>query len=328
MRTFYAYLKLRWTSLLYGALCFLIILTVFFLCYLPMEPVLYALGICVCIGFLRGMISFVRFAKKHQLLCRLRGEVQDTVEHLPRTRNLLEQDYQVLLSDVLAAKNDLSSAASSRSKAMLDYYTMWVHQVKTPIAAMQLILQESDTPEYLELRSELFKIQQYVEMVLCYLRLEGGSDFHFRTCDLDRVLRSAIHTYAGQFIRKKLRLVYQGVNEQVLTDDKWLQFVIEQLLSNALKYTKKGSVTICMEGRGLLVIRDTGIGIAPEDLPRIFERGFTGLNGRSDQRSTGIGLYLCRRIMDQLGHVISIQSESGKGTAVFLDLRRKSLEFD
>ena len=111
----------------------------------------------------------------------------------------------------------------------------------------------------------------------------------------------------------------------MLTDEKWLLFVIEQVLSNAWKYTRTGKVTISLEGEATLVISDTGIGIAPEDLPRVFDRGFTGCNGRLEQRSSGIGLYLCRRILDQLGHSIEIQSTPGKGTQVRLHLEQNPL---
>lgn len=114
---------------------------------------------------------------------------------------------------------------------------------------------------------------------------------------------------------------------RVLTDEKWLVFVLEQILSNALKYTKSGSIHIYLspDAPKTLVIEDTGIGIAPEDLPRIFEKGYTGCNGRADKRSTGIGLYLCRQIMEKLSHTIRIESEMGVGTKVYLGLDTVSL---
>ena len=141
-------------------------------------------------------------------------------------------------------------------------------------------------------------------------------------------MRPAVRRYAGQFIRRKLKLTYDVPDCRVLTDEKWLRFVIEQVLSNALKYTRSGGVTITLEPERTLVIADTGIGIAPEDLPRVFERGFTGANGHADQRSSGIGLYLCRRIMTKLGHRITIESTPGKGTRVCLDLKEAELEVE
>jgi hypothetical protein len=241
----------------------------------------------------------------------------------------LEQDYQAMLQQLFQEKERLNSASQQSYQDMLEYYTLWVHQIKTPISAIDLILQAEDGLAFSEIKSELFKIQQYVEMVLGYLRLGSQTtDFVFCSHDLDKIIRTAVHSYAGQFIRQHVRLNYTPIHMQVLTDEKWLEFVLEQLLSNALKYTPGGTVTISLEETHTLVIEDNGIGIAPEDLPRIFEKGYTGLNGRTNRRTTGIGLYLCHEIMEKLGHGISIQSELGQGTAVRLDLNRKSLEFD
>ena len=215
---------------------------------------------------------------------------------------------------------------AAQYRDMMEYYTIWAHQIKTPIAAMHLLLREEDSPHSRALEEELQRVEQYVQMVLGYLRLDGdNTDFVLRRCDLDAIVRRAVRNYAGSFIRKKLSLDYQGAKIWVLTDEKWLLFVIEQVLSNALKYTRTGKVTISLEGEATLVISDTGIGIAPEDLPRVFDRGFTGCNGRLEQRSSGIGLYLCRRILDQLGHSIEIQSTPGKGTQVRLHLEQNPL---
>ena len=110
-----------------------------------------------------------------------------------------------------------------------------------------------------------------------------------------------------------------------MTDEKWLSFVIEQILSNALKYTREGSVTIYVREPKTLCIEDTGIGIAKSDLPRVFEKGYTGYNGRTDKRASGLGLYLCRRICDSLGAKINISSEVRRGTLVSVDLEQYEL---
>lgn len=168
-----------------------------------------------------------------------------------------------------------------------------------------------------------------MEMVLGYLRLESpSSDYVIRNYALDDIVRQAVRKYASQFIRRKLRLEYTPLNVSVITDEKWLLFVIEQVLSNALKYTRSGSVSITLEAPKTLCIHDTGIGIAPEDLPRVFEKGFTGCNGRTDKRATGIGLYLCRRILEKLGHTIAITSTVGEGTTVRIGLQQDALEVE
>lgn len=198
---------------------------------------------------------------------------------------------------------------------------MWVHQIKTPIAAMRLLLQAEDTPQNREMAEELFQIEQYVEMALHYTRLDSeSSDFLIQWYELDGIVREAVRKYARVFIRKKINLNYQPLKVQVLTDEKWLEFVIEQILSNAVKYTQKGTVSIYMEDERTIVIEDTGIGIRPEDLPRVCEKGYTGYNGHTDKRSTGIGLYLCKRILKKLSHSIEIDSELGKGTRVKIGL--------
>lgn len=239
-------------------------------------------------------------------------------------KDQIEEDYQKLLQivheDKVKAVNDLESG----KKDMAEYYTMWVHQIKTPIAAMRLLLQSEDTPKSRECAEELFHIEQYVEMALHYSRLDSDTtDFVIRKTSLDEIVREAVRKYAQLFIRKKIRLDYQPLNIEVLTDEKWLEFVIEQILSNAVKYTPKGTVSIYMENEDTLIIEDTGIGIRAEDLPRVCERGYTGYNGHSDKRSTGIGLYLCRRVLEQMSHSIEIESEMGKGTRVKIGLITK-----
>ena len=182
---------------------------------------------------------------------------------------------------------------------MDDYYAAWVHQIKAPIAVMSLLLQQEDTEQNQQLKAELFRVEQYAEMALSYVRLgEGMKDLVIAQYPLDEIIRKAVRKYAGQFIRKKIRLVYVGTEEIVLTDEKWLSFILEQILSNAVKYTVKGSVTIEVNEKKQLTVSDTGIGIAAEDLPRIFEKGYTGKNGRLDRKSTGIGLYLCKMAAD------------------------------
>ena len=217
-----------------------------------------------------------------------------------------------------------------------DFFALWAHQIKTPIFALRLLLQE-EPERNRESLAQLFRIEQYVEMVLGYLRTEDMSaDLKLARCSLDRIIREQIHKYAGIFVAKKLSLSYEGTDATVLTDEKWLGFVIGQILSNALKYTRTGGIEIWLEDeRGnrtsntapaILVIADTGIGIQSEDLPRIFEKGYTGVNGREDNRATGIGLYLSRKILKKLGHEITVDSQVDKGTEVRLSLWKKELD--
>lgn len=200
---------------------------------------------------------------------------------------------------------------------------------------MRLLLQsfeEGEIEEEAELirpmKMELFKTEQYVEMVLSYLRMgDMSSDLSLQWYSIDDIVRQAVRKYSQLFILKKIHLSYQKCEGMVLTDEKWFLLVLEQLLSNALKYTGQGTISIYMEPgpEEVLVIEDTGIGIQAEDLPRIFEKGFTGYNGRKDKKSTGIGLYLCKSICDKLNHGLTAESEVGRGTKIRLYLHREPL---
>lgn len=329
MKLFPQYLKYHKKSILLFTLFSTVFIVVFSLYRLPVEAVGYGMLICAFIGLILVAVDFSSFLKKHKELVTLLPNITFTTDNLPVTSDLIESDYQELIKTIFNDKATLLSECSSSYSNMVDYYTIWAHQIKTPIAAMRLLLQSSDTKENKELMDELFKIEQYVEMVLCYLRLDSGSsDYVIREYDLDKIIRQAVRKYAPQFIRKKLKLEYDSVNCRVLSDEKWLLFVIEQVLSNSLKYTSSGTIQICLEAPKTLCIRDTGIGIAPEDLPRIYEKGFTGYNGRADKKSTGIGLYLCHRILHRLGHRIVVSSEVGKGTLVRINLDSVKLEVE
>ena len=194
---------------------------------------------------------------------------------------------------------------------------------------MRLTLQSEDSDTARRLSSDLRRVEQYVEMVMVYLRLDSEStDFVIRTYDLDGIIRAAVRPFAGEFIGRRLQLHYEPLDYRAVTDEKWLGFVIGQGLSNALKYTSRGGITISMPEHGILSIRDTGMGIAPEDLPRIFEKGYTGLNGRTDRKATGLGLYLCRRVCENLGIGLRAESTPGTGTTVFLDLSQRQRRFE
>ncbi|MPM54164.1 Adaptive-response sensory-kinase SasA [bioreactor metagenome] len=246
-----------------------------------------------------------------------------SLDGLPVEGSLIESDYQQLIEILNDGKIAAKSSADRQMQDMLDYYVMWAHQIKTPIAAMRLLLQTDENIESEELDEQLFRIEQYAEMVLHYLRTQSMcSDLLLKKYPLDAIVKQAVRKYRKQFIRKKIILNLSHLDCLILTDEKWLGFVIEQILSNSLKYTVMGSVSIYMDEflPKTLVIEDTGIGISPEDLPRIFEKGITGYNGRENKKSTGIGLYLCKRILEKLSHTIMVTSAIDKGTIVKIGL--------
>ena len=298
MKMILQYLRTHRKSVVLFSVCAVILTALYILFDVEERLIAYGYVVCIAVGLALSVGDFFRYRDKHERLQLLEAEAIDTLDHLPQAQDLMEEDYQRIISALFANKQQLAYQMQHRFEDMEDYYTTWVRR---------------------ELTAERFKIEQAVEWVLCDLKLEEqGTEYVLRRCDLDEILRQAVRKYAGPFIRSKNRLIFEETHAQVLTDEKWLSFVIEQLLSNAIKYTRGGEIRIAMQEPGVLTIADSGIGIAPEDLPRIFEKGFTGYNGRSDKKSSGIGLYLCRRIAENLGCEISAASAVGIGTTVSL----------
>lgn len=306
----------------------LIFLAVFALYDTDTEAVIYGFALCVVIGIICVISGFLSFRKKHILLNEIYQNLPLMVDELPIPDEPVQEDLQNIITRLSAINRENIMDLKTIRQNNTEYFSVWVHQIKTPIAAIQMLLQDDDTDKSRELSAELFRIEQYAEMALHYIRLDSDSnDFIIQRCDLDNIVRQAIRRYAPLFIRRKIKLDYQSVNTEVLTDEKWLLFVVEQLLSNAVKYTVNGCVTIKFED-DILSVRDTGIGIAPEDLPRIFEKGYTGMSGRTDKKSTGLGLYLCKKVCDKLGHNISAVSEVGKGSVFSVDLNSQQLDIE
>lgn len=315
MNCFFSYIKHNFRYLLIILLWGIVMASVMALNEVPEGEIFYGILLCVFFLFVAGITGFCNYIKKYRSLKAAEDTVMVSVENLPEAKGAVEEEYQILIRLLLEDKNRLEDEGIRKQRDLKEYYTMWVHQIKTPISALKLLQQENAESEHqAEEAQELFRIEQYVEMALQYMRLDAEStDFILKKTELDTMIREAVHKYARQFIYKKISLHYESVDTSVLTDEKWLEFVIEQLLSNAVKYTTKGVVSVYMED-GRLVIADTGIGIRSEDLPRVCEKGYTGYNGHVDKRSTGIGLYLCSRILKKLGHTLTITSEEGKGT--------------
>jgi hypothetical protein len=266
-------------------------------------------------------------SRSYEAVCGSKNKLQKSVHGSENaTSTLAEREYQDIIEVLRERCQELETEWQRDKQDSLDYYSTWVHQIKTPIAVMRMQLQGEDTDKNRALLSELFRIEQYVDMVLSYIRLGSTqNDFVFQEYELDKIIRQAIHKFAPQFVHNRIRLVYKTEEVMVLTDEKWLLFIIEQLLSNAIKYTQNGTVTITVSPEMVLSIEDTGIGIASEDLPRIFEKGFTGYNGRADKKATGLGLYLCKQTADKLGIRIWAKSKPGEGSVFYIDLHQKKM---
>lgn len=325
MSFFKGYLKERWKRLLMLLLFACIFAVSFWFYRLPVRAVMYPCALCLLFGAVFVVYDMTKAYRRHKFFEELHRRNTELISALPEPEGIVDSDYQQLISVLKEKIAEITAQTDSRIRDTIDYYTVWAHQIKTPIAAMRLTLQKEDVPEARRLASELSRIEQYVEMVLVFVRLGSDySDYVFAQQDIDEIIRSSVKKFASEFIDRRIRLEYGSVDIQAVTDEKWFAFVVEQLLSNALKYTREGSIRIYSEGK-VLCIKDTGIGIAPEDLPRVFDKGYTGCNGRTDRRASGLGLYLCRRICQNLGIDISISSTVGEGTTVRLDLGQYKL---
>lgn len=269
--------------------------------HLPTEPVAYASALCAVMGLIALIWGFVRYRRAHQARAHVLNAPHLLLDELPSPRTLSEADDQAimqrLLHDIRAAQSDLAAYRQDST----DYFTAWVHQIKTPLSVMRLQLQSEDTPENRAMLAELFQMEQYVTMALSYARLGNPTkDLVLTRVPLDPVIRQAIRDFAPLLI-------------------------LHQLLSNAVKYTDRGRVSIRVTSAPAIIVADTGIGIAPEDVPRVFEKGYTGYNGRGGQKSTGLGLYLVHQTAEMLHCRVSLSSRIGEGTSVTIDLHQEEL---
>lgn len=204
----------------------------------------------------------------------------------------------------------------SGRKELKDYFILWVHQIKTPITATKMILESNMEDKEARIRPQIIYIEQYTDMAINYLKLMNtDTDMDIGVVSLDDIIKSVLKKYSVLFIINHITLNYEPISETVISDAKWLSILIEQIISNALKYTKKGSITISFDKDSyVLLIKDTGIGIRSEDIPKIFDRGYSGLNGRLNEKSSGLGLYLVREIGNRLSTEITVKSEVGNGS--------------
>lgn len=307
------------TLSLTGGLC-LLFAAVCMLYGLPAEAVSYCVLLAFFLLLLAEGIGYFRYRTRLLEIELLLTHLPENAPPLPTPGDRLEQDYQALVQRLCNERTLQAAHAERARREIMDYYTLWAHQIKTPLSAMRLMLRSPTGAAGPEMEGELIQVERYVNMVLSYLRLDSeSSDFVFARQPLEPIVRSTVRKLARLFVLKNISLELPPLELTVLTDSKWLAFVLEQLLTNAVKYTpERGHISLRLQGR-TLILQDSGIGIRAEDLPRIFEKGFTGCNGREEQRSTGLGLYLCRRVLDKLGHDIRITSCPGQGTRVELD---------
>lgn len=299
---------------------FVVFITIFFIMFylynLPLEALVYTGSFCFLAALVASFLDFVNYRESYKKLKFLEENILNDLEDLPKSLDIRIDYYHKIIEKLYEELEKLTQKNRQKNTDMDDYYSMWVHQIKTPIAAMNFLLDNEEVDQKI-LQQELFKIERYVEMVLTYIRLDSiSSDYVITKINLDEVVKESVKKYATIFINKKIKLNYVSHETMVISDKKWLSFAFEQILGNSVKYSSVGGEITIETYENKLVIEDNGIGIKEEDLPRIFEKGFTGFNGRYEKKSSGLGLYLCKKTLDKLGHHIEISSKVGEGTRI------------
>lgn len=288
---------------------------VLFLYDISISLLYYPTCLCLFCGIIYFGYDYYKYNKKIKALDYAMHLDHIYLENIPLPDTALEQSYYSLIDKIIQANILLNNQKDFNYHELSDYMTLWVHQIKTPIAGLRLLIQSGElSPQLLSM--QILRIEQYVDMMMYYVKMgHMNQDLKIGYYKIGNIVNEVVKKQSLFFIHKKIALHLEEMDEEILTDEKWTSFIIEQLLSNALKYTKEGSIHIYMKNQ-TLYIEDTGIGIKKEDLPRVFEKGFTGTNGRIDKKASGLGLYLVKNICDSLGYPIHIESEINHGTIV------------
>lgn len=277
--------------ILFGYLLVCIVfITIFVLATLEIEYVFLGIEI---LGFILIVYLIVHWFQYQKL-----SDVKDDNERLLNENKNLK-------SEMLNQKDDLNA-----------YFLMWLHQIKTPMTVSKLLLEKPDETTNTKLKMQLMYIEQYINMAMNYLKMiDYSTDMDITEVNLDDIIKNLLKKYSLLFIHNHISLEYQSNLTYVVSDSQWLTILIEQILSNALKYTENGKIAIqYLEDKHALEIRDTGIGIRSEDIPKIFDRGYSGFNGRMNEKSSGLGLYLARKISERLNIQIEVESKLSKGS--------------
>lgn len=212
-----------------------------------------------------------------------------------------------------------------------EYIESWVHEIKIPITSAKLLCENNKSEITDKIEDEVEEINNFVEQVLFYARLDNVSnDFMIRKVDLAEVIRNVLSRNKKMMIQNNMRVEVKNINLEAFTDEKWLEFILNQIIINSIKYKKEKDAVVYIEvaeqkDNVILQVKDNGIGIKKSEIDRIFDKGFTGTNGRNSKRSTGIGLYLCKRLSKELGMEITAQSVENEYTTIKLIIPKKEL---
>ncbi|MBU5484461.1 sensor histidine kinase [Clostridium sp. MSJ-11] len=315
---------------------------VIILCNMMMFIILAAIMIAININFIIIVFAFVIWF--FPLISYMALEFIKYKNYYDEINSVLEKlDKKYLLPEMIEEANfmqgeKLNSILKEISRDMhenvkyykdmqsdyREYIETWVHEIKTPIASTKLIIENNRNEVSNKIDFQMDRIEGFVEQVLYYSRSNNvDKDYIIKQTNLDNVVRNVVKRNHRDFIHKKIKLYIKDINEVVYTDGKWTEFIINQIIGNSIKYSsnKEPMINIYSVKKAnlvMLIIDDNGVGIIDKDINRVFEKGFTGENGRRFSKSTGMGLYLCEKLCSKLGLKISIDSEVNKGTKVTL----------
>lgn len=279
--------------------------------------------------YILGILTFFLFWKWFRINHTLKELTSEkAIDDLPVIQSLTDNEriYQIIIKRNQAVRKRLQVQLNKNMQDMQDYYAMWAHQIKVPISVLDL-MNQTDTVDKYETSNQLIIINQYLDMMLQFIRLKSfNQDLQYQKISVKGLLKFVINNYKFLFIHKKISVSLSDEDFSIVSDPKWLQFVFDQVIFNALKYTSQGKVSITCKNNNQVIIADSGIGISQSDLPMVFNKGYTGFNGRLNNNASGLGLYMVKSILNQLGHGISISSEVNVGTSVVINLKQKKLK--
>ena len=290
MKLFLDYMKSQSVILFGYLLVCIVFITISVLATIEMEYVFLGIEILGFILFIYLIVHWFQYQKI--------SDVKDDNERLLNENKNLK-------SEMLNQNDDLNA-----------YFLMWLHQIKTPMTVSKLLLEKPDETTNTKLKMQLMYIEQYISMAMNYLKMiDHSTDMDITQVNLDDIIKNLLKKYSLLFIHNHISLEYQSNVTHVISDSQWLTILIEQILSNALKYTENGKISIqYLKDKHALEIRDTGIGIRSEDIPKIFDRGYSGFNGRMNEKSSGLGLYLAKKISERLNIQIEVESKLSQGS--------------
>lgn len=293
-----------------------------------LENIIYINLICLFFTATYILIGYIYRKSYYQKLYELINTNQEQIlEAAPESQNYQQQIGLGLLKKLNQYNISRLQKLYDEKKDHQEFIMSWIHEVKLPITASRLLMENKNSKQIDDLidklEDELNKIDNYVEQALYYSRIDSFSKDYFITEQpLDKIIKGSVKKYAKIFIHKQIHFHQNHTQQLVRTDVKWLGFILDQIVANALKYTEEGGkITFSVEEdkkEKRLVIMDNGVGIEAEDIQRVFEKGFTGSIGRSYSKSTGMGLYLAKKMALKLGHDISIESKKGSYTKVIV----------